>query len=208
MSRSSSVGLLSIVILALLGTASAITVELDGTNGFCFYKDLHKDERFIGSYVVSGYHETAVTSFVAGPNQVDVLYTNEQDREGYWDVKAEETGEYRACFRNLDDSENYLSLVVYTENEINAFADTHHVTPASIDYVGYSLNETFVQLREISDNLNFQRTREQIHGDNLETLDSKITWSAFMKVLSLVAIAAGQAYILTGMFKVKGKNLV
>jgi len=206
MSRS-SVALLSVV-LALFASASAITVALDGTNVFCFYKDLHKEERFIGSYVVSGYHETAVTSFVSGPNQMDVLYTNEHDREGYWDLKADETGEYRACFRNMDDSENYLSLVVYTENEISAFADTHHVTPASIDYVGYSLNETFIQLREIGDNLNFQRTREHVHNENLEALDSKITWSAFFKVLSLVIIAAGQAFILTGMFKIKAKNLV
>jgi len=169
---------------------------------------MDREERFIGSYVVSGSAETGVQAFVTGPNHEKMLFTNEEEREGYWDVKVETMGEHRVCFRNYAGGDNYLSLVLYGEAEIDFLINSTTLTSGSIDEFGYNLNETFFHLKEITDNLHFQRIRETVHFANLESLDSKITWSVFFKVLVLIAIASAQAYVLTGFFKSKARNFV
>ena len=200
---------LSLAIIFLLPLVYPITVRLPEKGvPLCFWKDLEEEERFIGSYVVSGKSETGVYVFVNSPKDGKVLFTNEEEREGYWDVKVEQAGEHRICFRNVQKGENYLSLVLYGDAEIDALVNSTTVTTDSIDQVGFSLNETFFHLREITDNLNFQRTRGTVHFNHLEALDSKITWSVFFKVVVLVAIASAQIYVLTGLFKSKSRNFV
>jgi len=74
--------------------------------------------------------------------------------------------------------------------------------------VGASLIETYESIKEIQSNQNFQKAREFVHGINLDILNSRINWSVFFKVLSLLLITSGQAYILTGFFKTKSKRIV
>lgn len=46
-----------------------------------------------------------------------MLYKNDNQREGKFDVLAEEEGEYRVCFRSGDRQEKFVSFEIHTVNK-------------------------------------------------------------------------------------------
>jgi len=188
----------------LISLCSGFTHRLDANEEFCFLKNYRAKERFTATYIVSGFHESKVSALVHGPSKTQILYENELDKEGHFDLFVREDGEYSACFTNHDSDENYVTIVFYEDQETGITP----VTTFLVDQFGYFLNQTFDSLHEINVNLYFQRTREAIHDSNIETLESRISWSAFFKVFALVFIALGQVFLLTGYLAGKQRNMV
>jgi len=153
--------------------------------------------------VISGYNENKVRATVQGPTQEEELYVN-SEKEGHFDVKVEENGEYRTCFTNYAKNPNHVTVFFYDDFE----PAVSPVTPFFVDMVEFYLNQTSQALNDINLNLNFQRTREAIHEEFMDRFTSKITWTAFFKIVVLVAFAAGQIFILTGFLKVRAKQTV
>ena len=196
-------GFLSCAILFLAPLASGVTFTIPPNDIFCAYQELYTNQQFLGVYVVSGYDENSVIASVESPEPSEVLYSSEKSNEGQWDLYTERDGEYKVCFNNYAETQVFLTLEMISDDELSVpFAAD------SIDLVGIALTETFDQLKTVTNNLNFQKTREYIHGVNLGGLDSQIQWSSFFKVLSLISIALGQAYILTGFLNTKARRFV
>ena len=204
MSRYSSI-VLSLILLCLSAIpVFSVTLTVPQNEVICLYKYLVKDQRFYGAYVVSGFDETSVSFMVQDPSLAELAENKKGDKEGAWEISAEETGEHRVCFNNEGSEEVYVSVELTAGEKIVRGP----VTAKGLDNMGAALNETFSQLKVITTNLNFQNTREQIHSKNLKGLNSQIQWFTVFKVAALIIIAMGQAYILTGFFKPKGKRMV
>jgi len=195
---------LLVIGLCLINLSYGFTHRLEANEEFCFLKSYRAKERFTATYIVSGFDESQVSALVHGPSKSEILYQNEEDREGHFDVFVRHDGEYSACFKNHDNEANYVTIVFYEDMESN----TTPVTAFLVDQFGYFLNQTFDSLHEINVNLYFQRTREAIHDSNMEILDSRISWSAFFKILALALLAVSQVFVLTGLLTGKQKNMV
>ena len=195
---------ISLGVFLLFQPSSAISVKVPGKESFCFWKHFNANERYTGYYVISGYYEDRINLRVQEPETGALLYESKGTKEGYWEIFTEKTGEYSACFDNFASKENIISIEIYSgEEEIISF-----VTEDLLGGMNATLKEAFVSLKEISSNFNFQRTRETIHSNILDALSSRITWSLFFKVVVLIIIAGSQVFVLTGLFKSKGRRFV
>lgn len=189
----------------LLVSIQAVTVQLPPSNElFCLFKDVNEGQKFVGTYVVSGYNEKDVAVLVQSPLLDDPLYENEKQREGSWEVDAKISGEYRACFRNEASTEAYITVDLVTKQEQGNLP----ITEKDMGMFEIHLRDVDHVVNMIEANLDFQDIRGNIHSKNMEKMESKVHWSAFFKVLALLCIAAGQVYILTGFFKAKQSRYV
>ena len=193
---------LSLLVIFLATPALTLTVAIPPSSLFCVFREISANREFTAEYVVSGYKDNSVTALVQSPNLMDVLHSSELGKEGGWQIHTKDSGEYRACFRNFATEEVFLTFeMTVREEELSLFLQTD-----SIHDFGAKLSETFEELKTITTNMNFQKVRDHVHNVNLENLDSKIQWSGFFKVLSLITVGIGQAYILTGILNAKAKR--
>jgi len=195
----------SFLALLLITSVSSVTVQLPSDESICFFKELETNVRFTGAYVITGYDESSVDATINAPgNFIDIIWSQHGKREGTWELYTEEGGEYKICFTNKYASGVLLSIEMRSGSE----RIVPKVTADGINQVGITFDDTFSYLQNITTNLNFQKTREIVHGINLAKLSSQITWHAFFKVLVLIGLTVGQAYILTGLFKSKPNRIV
>jgi len=173
-----------------------LTTKLDNYEQFCTWKKIEKGISFSGSYVVSGFSEDKVTTMVFTPTS-KIIYRNDNQREGKFDLITEEDGEYRVCFRSGDRQEKYVSFdLVVGKNE-----DKGAATSDNIMSMNNAVKDVVILLRKISRNQYYQNTRENIHFQNIRGLESRINWSTFLKLVVVLSIAGAQLYILTSFFK-------
>ena len=196
--------LLSVALFALLICGGlGITKEMRRFELFCTFKDLKKGDYLLGSYIVSGYNEENMALQVFSPSN-EMIHVIEREREGNFQVNITETGEYRACFRNLEKELSYISFEWFAPLADNKGGN---VGQNELNNFGIELRDTVRALKEVRTNLNFQRTRDSVHTNILEKLESRISWSSFFKVLAIAGFAGAQFFILTGLLKKKQSKL-
>lgn len=196
--------LAALIISSLALTSFCVTKEMRRYELFCFYRDLPAGDHFSGSYVVSGFNELAMALQIFSPTN-ELLVKIEREREGNFYFDVNESGEYRACFRNL---EKDLSYVTFEVSANKSESTSKVVDNKHINKVESTLEQALSELRNVFRNQRFEEMRLRVHHFNLEFLTSRIQWTTFFKVLALMCIGAGQAYVLTNFFKKKGQSKV
>ena len=189
----------------LFGCAQAITFPMERYQYFCLFKELSAEEKFLGSYVVSGYDETSVILNIISPGG-RIVHSVSKMKEGQWNFTITEAGEYRLCFRNLKKDPVYISVDLGAHK-----ADKHDTGAISTKEIGkmvLDLRDALRLLWKVRTNLKFQNVRGDVHNVNLKTLQSRIKWSSLYKISVLGLIALGQGYVLTNLFKKRGKLVV
>jgi len=188
-----------LLFLALSWTSSAVTKEMRRYELFCTFKVLQEGDTLFGSYIVSGYNEQGMALQLFSPGN-NILHVIEREREGQFEVNATETGEYRACFRNL---ESDLAYVTFEWHALIGDNKAHKIGTHEIGHLGINLEGTVRAIKEVKRNLNYQKMRDSVHTENLDTLNSRISWSSFLKVLAIAGFGVGQFMILTNLFNKK-----
>jgi len=192
--------LLSVVLFSLLICGGlGITKEMRRFELFCTFKDLYAGDWLLGSYIVSGYNEQNMALQIFSPNN-EVIHVIEREKEGNFQLNITETGEYRACFRNLEKDLSYVSFEWFAPL---ADGKSGGVNTNELTDLGKNLEKTVKSVKDVRRNLNYQKIRENVHATNLEELESRISWSSFFKVLSIAGFAGGQFFILTGLLNKK-----
>jgi len=188
-----------LVLLALSWNALAVTKEMRRYELFCTYKTLDEGDTLFGSYIVSGFNEKGMAMQVFSPAN-NLLHVIEREREGQFEVNATESGEYRACFRNL---ESDLAYVTFEWHSLLGDNKASKIGAKEINYMGMNLEKTVKAVKEVRRNLNYQRIRENVHTENLETLHYRISWTSLFKMLSIAGFGAAQYMIFSGLFDKK-----
>ena len=87
-----------------------------------------------------------------------------------------------------------------------------------MDQVSNDIKKTYTSLESVFRNQHYQHTREETHRQSnhpinnqslykyfyfldIGSLENKVKWSAFIKVIVLMLIALGQVYVLTSFFR-------
>ena len=105
--------------------------------------------------------------------QNKVITKTENKREGSWNFKVGEEGEYRVCFRSLDNKQKFITFNMNTGDKQEGTVTTGtYIKPHSklsnffIEYFDQMKDHIFDAnrlLRKISQNQKFQKTRGVIH---------------------------------------------
>src|SRR5690348_12866801 len=114
----------------LFSCTQAITFPMERYQYFCLFKELAAEEKFLGSYVVSGYDETSVILNIISPGG-RIVHSVSKMKEGQWNFTITEAGEYRLCFRNLKKEPVYISVDLDAHR-----TDKHDTTAISSKEVG------------------------------------------------------------------------
>lgn len=190
------------VILAffsMIFTAYSVTKQLSTFELFCVYRYLPVGDQLSGSYVVSGASEKNVNFNIYSPSN-QLVFKIEKEREGQFSAISEENGEFRTCWRNTQRETTFVQFEIYANM---SEPKTSLMNQELINGMDIELTHAIRQLRLIRTNQGYQEFRERIHSTNLVHLESRIGWTTFFKVLAVVSIGVGQAYILTTLFKKK-----
>ena len=191
--------LIALFLSSLAYSGLCVTKELQRYEFFCVYRTLPEGDELSGNYIASGINEKSVGLQVLSPTN-KFLTRIEREREGSFVVQTNETGEFRTCFRNYEKDPVFISFEIHsnlTEANIEAFDSKQ------LGKVDERLVEVLDELKKVTMNQRFEEMRGRIHTITMDYLDSKMQWSTFFKVLALMAIGAGQVYILQGFFKKK-----
>lgn len=191
------------VLSTLAFTALSITKELKGREEFCSEKSVVSGDNLSGNYLVSGYNEKSVSMIFYSPRNA-LLEHISHEREGKFNVNTTEEGDYRVCFRNSDGKSVYVTFDL-TVSETNK----------EKTLITQDLSDMFTEIRSavktttsVRKNLDGQHYRAWQHNQSLSKLTSRIQWASFFKMVVMVIIAGGQMYMLTRLFRKKGKYAV
>jgi len=137
-----------------LRLAHAVTFPMKRYQYFCLFKELASEEKFVGSYVVSGYDGTSVILNIISPGG-RIVHSVSKMKEGQWNLSITEAGEYRLYFRNLKKEPVYISV------DLNAHkSDKHDSAAISSKELGemvLSMRDTLRLLWKVRPNLKFSK---------------------------------------------------
>ena len=163
--------------------------------------DTPQGENIYGSYVVSGQHERGVTLELLSPHN-ELIQRIDREREGTFNAQTVESGEHRACFRNFELEPIIVTFEIYT-NQTEAkgqVVDSKHINEMDAQLTG-----VLGKLAKVRVNQRFEDMRARVHSTVLNILNSKIQWSSLFKMLILGVVGAGQIYVVTSLFRKKGR---
>ena len=195
------------LLLVLFTVTNAITFRAERFSSFCMSEDLKPNDNFTGNYIVSAYNENSIIFELMSPEGKIVRSLNQHHKEGGWHLKADQEGEYVACWANIEKERALISLDFTVQQSENS-GETGLFTAEDIVGTTESLRELIRFTKKIRSNLRFEKVRDEVHTTNMDILNSRIHWSSFYKVSVLLGIACGQIYILKKLFSKKSQSVV
>ena len=196
--------LTSFVFVSLLSAVFSITIEVKGFEGFCLFSEFPANDQYSGSYVGSGYDEKNMMLQIFSPSN-QLVFLLEQHKEGSFNINTTEGGEYKTCFRNNVKENLFVTFEIRSNStEAKGIALEQGQVTSMIP----EMKEVMTDFYRVRAGLTAQQMRGRVHTDNLNSLNSKIQWITFFKILIVSLVASGQLYVIQGLFQKKARAFV
>ncbi|KAI9807088.1 MAG: hypothetical protein M1825_005805 [Sarcosagium campestre] len=197
--------------LVSLGSATALTYQLQPNEKACFYSWVEQKNAKIAFYfAVQSGGSFDVDYTVTGPNS-KIIMEKARDRQGDFVFTAAETGEYSFCFDNEMSTfaEKLVDFEIAVENESRAQLPSKQGTsPEQTSALEESIFKLSGQLSTINRNQKYFRTRENRNFSTVRSTERRIFNFSVIEGLMMVTMAGLQVFIVRFFFQGARKGYV
>eukprot|EP01006_Ploeotia_vitrea_P031855 TRINITY_DN6414_c0_g1_i1.p3 TRINITY_DN6414_c0_g1~~TRINITY_DN6414_c0_g1_i1.p3 ORF type:complete len:211 (+),score=123.61 TRINITY_DN6414_c0_g1_i1:1-633(+) len=188
--------LLLLPLLLLLATqeAQAITTRIDASAEQCFFEEIERGEKVLGSFNVASGGFLDIDVRVYGPDN-NIVFEMERQTDGSFNFVANEQGVHRLCFGNtmstVTSKEVSFNLYVGTSLSSHGVAKTEHLSPLETSVLMLSEG-----LKAVENEQNYLTVRNRACKLTNESTHGRVWFWSSLNTVAAVAMGLYQVYFL------------
>ena len=183
------------IFLANIYKISSLFITINPKDTQCLSQSKQKSENLNIIYYISGEEEKRNIARILDPDNKKLWETPGLSSSTY-SVLAQKTGKYSFCVDNL--SEKPLTVTFeFSENN----PEKEMITISTIDNLNSALNDVSKKLDVMQFGIRNGAVRREKHSEITRSIQSKITWYTWLKVIFLVLFSVFQIMMVTSIFK-------
>lgn len=174
---------------------SSMFITINPKNTQCLSQIKQKSDNLNIIYYISGEEEKKNNARILDPDNKK-LWETPGLTSSTFNVVAQKTGKYSFCVDN--NSEKPLTVTFeFSENN----PEKEMITISTIDNLNSALNDVSKKLDIMQFGIRNGAVRREKHSEITRSIQSKITWYTWLKVIFLVLFSVFQIMMVTSIFK-------
>lgn len=174
---------------------SSMFITINPKNTQCLSQIKQKSDNLNIIYYISGEEEKKNNARILDPDNKK-LWETPGLTSSTFNVVAQKTGKYSFCVDN--NSEKPLTVTFeFSENN----PEKEMITISTIDNLNSALNDVSKKLDVMQFGIRNGAVRREKHSEITRSIQSKITWYTWLKVIFLVLFSVFQIMMVTSIFK-------
>ena len=174
---------------------SSMSITINPKNTQCLSQIKQKSDNLNIIYYISGEEEKKNNARILDPDNKK-LWETPGLTSSTFNVVAQKTGKYSFCVDN--NSEKPLTVTFeFSENN----PEKEMITISTIDNLNSALNDVSKKLDVMQFGIRNGAVRREKHSEITRSIQSKITWYTWLKVIFLVLFSVFQIMMVTSIFK-------
>ena len=174
---------------------SSMFITINPKNTQCLSQIKQKSDNLNIIYYISGEEEKKNNARILDPDNKK-LWETPGLTSSTFNVVAQKTGKYSFCVDN--NSEKPLTVTFeFSENN----PEKEMITISTIDNLNSALNDVSKKLDVMQFGIRNGAVRREKHSEITRSIQSKITWYTWLKVIFLVIFSIFQIMMVTSIFK-------